>query len=64
MPANIYPLGDVSGRSLAKAQALLKKARFNPAKLVLYGDNFGFGPAFAQIFQRNLKRLGIDVEIK
>jgi len=63
-PASIYPLGGVSERSLAKARALVKEAKFKPATLVLYTGNFGYEPAFAQIFQFNLKRLGIDVEIK
>ena len=63
-PVSIYPLGGASERSLAKARALVKKAKFKPKKLVFYADNFGSGPAFAQIFQMNLKRLGIDVEIK
>ena len=62
-PASIYPLGGVSERSLAKARALVKKAKFKPPKLVLYTGNFGNEPTFAQIFQFNLKRLGIDVEI-
>jgi ABC-type oligopeptide transport system substrate-binding subunit len=62
--ASIYPLGGVNARSLAKARALLKKAKLKPDTLVLYTNNFGYGPAWAQIFQSNLRRLGIDVEIK
>ena len=63
--ASIYPLGGVTGQSLARARALLAKARFKPTKLVLYAAT---SPAFfaiwAQIFQFNMKRLGIDVETK
>ena len=63
-PASIYPLGGVTARSLAKARALLAKARFRPTKLVLYAPTERFFPAWAQIFQFDLKRLGIDVEVK
>jgi ABC-type oligopeptide transport system substrate-binding subunit len=63
-PASIYPLGGVSQRSLTRARALLKKARLRPAKLVLYTDDFSYNHAWAQIFQFNLRRLGIDTEIK
>jgi oligopeptide transport system substrate-binding protein len=61
---SIYPLGGVTERSLAKARALLAKARFKPRKLVLYTLNGGADPALAQIFQFNMQRLGIDVEIR
>jgi peptide/nickel transport system substrate-binding protein len=63
-PASIYPLGGVTRRSLARARALLKQATFKPSKLVVYTDNFSYHSAWAQIFQFNLRRLGIDVEIK
>jgi peptide/nickel transport system substrate-binding protein len=64
--ASIYPLGSVTERSLARARALLAKANFKPQKLVLYTASIGRGPfaTWAQIFQFNLKRLGITVEIK
>jgi oligopeptide transport system substrate-binding protein len=62
--ASIYPLGGVTVRSLAKARALLAKATLKPKRLVLYAPNFDPSPAQAQIFQFNLRRLGIDVEIK
>lgn len=62
--ASIYPLGGVTDRNLAKARALLKKAKIKPQQLVLYTDNFAYGPSWAQIFQFNLRRLGIDVQIK
>jgi len=63
-PASIYPRGGVTARSLAKARALFAKARFRPSKLVLYAPSERFFPAWAQIFQFDLKRLGIDVEVK
>lgn len=62
--ASIYPLGGVSERSLAKARALLAKAKLRPTDLVLYAPLFDPYPAQARIFQFNLKRLGIAVEIK
>jgi ABC-type oligopeptide transport system substrate-binding subunit len=62
--ASIYPLGGVTEESLARARALLRKARFTPGKLVLYAPNLPVGAGFAQIFQFNLRRLGIEVEIK
>jgi peptide/nickel transport system substrate-binding protein len=60
--ASIYPLGGVNERRLAKARALLAKAKLKPEKLTLYATPIGANSA--QIFQFNLKRLGIDVEIK
>jgi len=61
---SIYPLGGVSERSLRRAKALLARARLKPEKLVLYA--MGVGPSLmqAQVFQFDLRRLGIDVEIK
>jgi ABC-type transport system substrate-binding protein len=61
--ASIYPLGGVTSRSLARARALLAQAKFKPKRLVLYSRNFDPEPALARIFQFNLKRLGIDVQI-
>ncbi len=49
---------------MAKARALLAKAKFKPRSLVLYTPNHAEFPAWAQIFQFNLRRLGIDVELK
>src|SRR5262249_868419 len=63
-PASVYPIQGVSERSLARARALLKQAKVKPDKLVIYADNFSYHAAWAQIFQYNMKRLGIDVEIK
>ncbi len=65
--ASIYPLGGVTGRSLAKARALLAKAKLKPKTLVLYAGNtgnLGIDPIWAQIFQFNMKRLGIDVDVR
>ena len=62
--ATIYPLGGVTERRLAKARALLAKAKLRPKRLVLYSPSFDPSPAQAQIFQSNLKRLGIDVAIQ
>jgi peptide/nickel transport system substrate-binding protein len=60
--ASIYALGGVTDRSLAKARALLAKAKLKPTSLVLYTRTID-GPR-VQIFQFNLKRLGIDVDVK
>lgn len=63
--ANIYPLSGVDEESLIKAQALLAKANYRPTKLVLYAATApSFFATWAQIFQYDMKRLGIDVEIK
>ena len=65
--AHIYPLGGGTEGSVARARALLAKAKFKPDKLVLYTHAPGFlgvNAAWAQIFQFDLKRLGIDVEIR
>ncbi len=63
--ANIYPLGGVTQQSLAKARALLAQAKFKPKTLVLYAATSpSFFSTWAQIFQFNMKRLGINVQIK
>jgi oligopeptide transport system substrate-binding protein len=62
--ANVYPLGRVTARRLAKARALLAKAKFGPKQLVLYTPSYQPPAAWARIFQLNLKRLGIEVEVK
>jgi ABC-type transport system substrate-binding protein len=62
--ARIYPLAGVTPRNLVRARALLAKARFKPQRLVLYAPNQYYFPAWAPIFQRNLKRLGIDVAVR
>jgi ABC-type oligopeptide transport system substrate-binding subunit len=64
-PASIYPLASASAANVAKARALLAKARYKPDKLVLYtATTPSFFAVWAQIFRFDLKRLGIDVDIK
>ena len=60
----LYPLAGVSEQSLRRARALLRQARLRPRKLVLYTFDVLYGPAWAQIVTFNLRRLGIEVEIK
>src|SRR5262249_1723012 len=60
--AQVYPLGAVTDKSLAKARALLAKARFKPAKLILYSNHCCV--EITEIFQYDMRRLGIDVEIR
>jgi len=63
--ASIYPLGGVTAASLAKARTLLAKARYKPEKLVVYtATSPSFFAIWAQVFQFNMRRLGIDVDIK
>lgn len=61
---NLYPTQGVSPRDLGRARALLAKAAVRPGRLVLYAPSDGFFPAWAQIFQANLRQLGIDVTIR
>jgi ABC-type transport system substrate-binding protein len=62
---SIYPRGGVDEESLARARALLAQAKFKPKTLVLYtATSPSFFATWAQIFQFNMRRLGIDVEIK
>jgi ABC-type transport system substrate-binding protein len=62
--ASIYPIGGVSEQNLARARALLAHAKFKPKTLVLYSATAPtFFSIWAQIFQFNMKRLGIDVKI-
>jgi ABC-type oligopeptide transport system substrate-binding subunit len=58
----IYPLG---GADRATARRWLARARFEPAKLVLYAftDSPGVVVA-AQVFASSLKQIGIEVEVK
>ncbi len=62
--ASIYPLGGVTTRGLARARALFASVQLKPKRLVLYAPSFAPPALWAQIFQLNLKRLGIDVQIK
>jgi len=64
---SIYPLGGVTDRSLARARSLLAMAKLKPKTLVLYASSTGskgIDPIWAQIFQFDLKRLGIDVDVR
>jgi peptide/nickel transport system substrate-binding protein len=62
--ASIYPIGGVSEQNLAKARAFVARARFKPKTLVVYSATAPtFFSIWAQIFQFNMKRLGIDVKI-
>jgi peptide/nickel transport system substrate-binding protein len=61
--ASIYP---IRGADPATAREWLARARFKPAKLVLYANNnpnLG-GVAAAQVIAFNLKQIDIDVELK
>jgi ABC-type oligopeptide transport system substrate-binding subunit len=65
--ADIYPLGGVSERSVARARALVSRAKYKPARLVLYTHVPGFtgvNAIWADIFKYDVRRLGIDVDIK
>jgi ABC-type oligopeptide transport system substrate-binding subunit len=59
--ATLYPLG---GADPATARKWAAKARFKPARLVLYANVGRAGVAGAQVFAFDLKQIGIDVEIK
>jgi peptide/nickel transport system substrate-binding protein len=61
---NIYPLDGVTDATLAKSRALLAKATFKPKTLILWAPSFSPPGAWAQILQYDLRRIGIDVEIK
>jgi len=60
---DIYPLGGVSDKSLAKAKALAT-GNTRSGKAVLYEFNTSPGPAIGQVLQYNLKQIGVDVEVK
>jgi peptide/nickel transport system substrate-binding protein/oligopeptide transport system substrate-binding protein len=60
----IYPVGSVTSASLRKARKLVAKARLSPAKLVLYAFDLPVPAAAARIFKSNLRRIGIEVEVK
>jgi peptide/nickel transport system substrate-binding protein len=60
----IYPIRAVTQANVARARALLAKARVKPTKLVLYTANAPGVVSQAQIFQFNVKRIGIDLDIR
>jgi ABC-type oligopeptide transport system substrate-binding subunit len=59
--ASIYP---IRGADPATARRWLERARFKPAKLVLYTGTDPVGYAVAELFAFDLKQIGIDVEVK
>jgi len=62
--ASIYSLDGVTEQSLARARSLLAKARDVPKQLVLYAPNFEPPSLQAQIVRFDLKRIGIDVDVR
>jgi ABC-type transport system substrate-binding protein len=62
--ASIYPINGVNEAALARARALLARAKLRPTTLVLWSPSFPPPGAWAQIFQYDLKRIGIDVQIE
>jgi ABC-type transport system substrate-binding protein len=59
--ASVYP---ISGADPATARKWFAKARFQPAKLVLYAWTGRSTITAAQVFAFDLKQIGIDVEVK
>ncbi len=59
--APCYPI-NVTAATVAKAQALAK-GHTGDGKAVLYTSNRGAAPLQAQIYQFNLKQIGLDVEV-
>ena len=58
----IYPL---DGPDIAKAKQLMQQSGVKtPIKAILYTSTTSPGPEQAQVFQSNLKAIGIDVQIK
>jgi len=60
-PAPCYPI-NVTAATVAKAQALAK-GHTGDGKAVLWTNNRGAAPLQAQIYQFNLKQIGLDVEV-
>ncbi len=57
-----YPI-NVTAASVKKAQALAK-GHTGDGKAILYTSNRGAAPLQAQIYQFNLKQIGLDVEVQ
>ena len=57
-------MNGVTRADLAKARALVAKAKLKPKTLVLWAPSYPPPAAWAQIFQYDLKRIGIDVQIQ
>ena len=60
-PAPCYPI-NVTAATVKKAQALAK-GHTGDGKAILYTSNRGAAPLQAQIYQFNLKQIGLDVEV-
>ncbi len=60
-PAPCYPI-NVTAATVKKAQALAK-GHTGDGKAVLWTSNRGAAPLQAQIYQFNLKQIGLDVEV-
>ena len=60
-PESIYPLG---GANPATARRWLARARPRPDTLVLYATNNSSSVHQAQVFAFDLKKIGIDLEVK
>jgi peptide/nickel transport system substrate-binding protein len=58
---SVYPLG---GANPTAARKWLAKARFKPAKLLLYTSAGRLGVAVAQVFAFDLKQIGLEVDVK
>ena len=58
---SIYPL---EGSNIAAARSWLERARTRPAKLVLYMSNAAAQIMMGQSIEFDLRRLGIEVEVK
>jgi peptide/nickel transport system substrate-binding protein len=61
--SKLYSLEGVNKASLAKATALAR-GRTRGGKVIFYAINSAPSPAIAQVVQYNLKKIGLDVEIK
>ena len=57
-----YPI-NVTAATVKKAQALAK-GHTGDGKAILYTSNRGAAPLQAQIYQFNLKQIGLDVEVQ
>jgi oligopeptide transport system substrate-binding protein len=61
-PCNCYPL-QVTGSSLSKAKSLAA-GHTGDGKAILWTSNRGAAPLQAQIYQYNLKQIGLDVSVQ
>ncbi len=61
-PCNCYPI-EVTPATIKKAQALAK-GHIGDGKAILWTSNRGAAPLQAQIYQYNLKQIGLDVQVQ